>query len=187
MSKKRPLEKHWDGNWSRIQQVQQQRNMNIAVVLENLYQPHNAHSVIRTCDGLAIGRIRIIERNNPFRIEQAELQRLADTFDLQIFHQESGQDNTRTCLEALKYEGFKIAATTLQPGCIDLNTLKEKCPPPQKIAFCFGTEEHGLSQTAHELADYYLRIPMYGMTQSFNVSVSVALVTRNYLGWPSRT
>lgn len=187
VSKKKPLAQHWDGDWSRIAQVQQARNSDIAIVLEDLYQPHNAHAVIRICDGLGIGKIRIVERNNRFRIEQPEIERLAQTFDFKLYPTQEGHDPTRACLTALKEQGFHIAATTLRPGCIDLAELKTRSPQPSKIAFCFGTEEHGLSQAAHDLADTYLRIPMFGMTQSFNVSVSVALVARNYLGWPQRT
>ena len=39
----------------------------------------------------------------------------------------------------------------------------------------FGTEEQGLSQEALEAADATLRLPMYGFTQSYNISIAVAL------------
>ncbi|MEO9257076.1 MAG: TrmH family RNA methyltransferase, partial [Crocinitomicaceae bacterium] len=45
----------------------------------------------------------------------------------------------------------------------------------QPIALVFGTEEHGLSDEAITLADDFVRIPMYGFAESFNISVSAAL------------
>ena len=44
------------------------------------------------------------------------------------------------------------------------------------LALCFGTERLGLSSTLLERADYHVKIPMYGFTESFNLSVSVALL-----------
>ncbi len=44
-----------------------------------------------------------------------------------------------------------------------------------KVALVFGTELTGLSDIAIDSADEYLRIPMYGFTESYNISVSAAL------------
>jgi tRNA (guanosine-2'-O-)-methyltransferase len=44
-----------------------------------------------------------------------------------------------------------------------------------------GSEETGLSDYIHEQADYYVHIPMYGFTQSLNISVSAALCLRAML------
>ncbi len=44
-----------------------------------------------------------------------------------------------------------------------------------KIAIAVGNEAHGLSEKAAKLADYKLYIPMSGLTESFNVSVSAAM------------
>lgn len=40
----------------------------------------------------------------------------------------------------------------------------------------FGTELNGLSDRALELADEYIRIPMVGFTESYNISVSAAIM-----------
>eukprot|EP01041_Mallomonas_annulata_P040532 gene40532-64452_t len=44
------------------------------------------------------------------------------------------------------------------------------------MAFVFGTERRGISDEVIELSDELVKIPMYGFTESFNISVSVALV-----------
>ena len=45
----------------------------------------------------------------------------------------------------------------------------------QKVALMFGTELSGLSNEAMDLAEKTVKIPMYGFTESYNLSVSVAL------------
>ena len=86
-------------------------------------------------------------------------------------YDEPGGGNTGTCLQGLKKRGYRIWATTLREGSIPIGEL----PLNEKVALCFGTEERGLSEEAHRLADGFVRLPMYGFTQSFNISVSVAL------------
>jgi tRNA (guanosine-2'-O-)-methyltransferase len=48
-------------------------------------------------------------------------------------------------------------------------------PLDQPLALSFGTEWEGISDEIREIADYKVGIPMVGFTESFNVSVSVAL------------
>jgi tRNA (guanosine-2'-O-)-methyltransferase len=73
----------------------------------------------------------------------------------------------------LKSKGYRIAVTTLQQG---VETLPpDKLPLGDKIALCFGCEEKGISDKLHDMADCYVRIPMYGFTDSLNLSVSVAI------------
>ena len=43
------------------------------------------------------------------------------------------------------------------------------------VALVFGTELTGLTQEAINGADGYVKIPMYGFTESFNISVCAAL------------
>lgn len=80
-------------------------------------------------------------------------------------------DHTRACLEHLKEQGFRLAATSPNSTGNTLNDL----PLDQPLALVFGSEESGLTSTALELADLGMSIPMYGFTQSYNLSVSVAL------------
>ena len=63
-------------------------------------------------------------------------------------------------------------AATLTENSIALRDLEIN----NRTAICFGTEETGLSDTAHDMADVHMNIPMYGFVQSLNLSVSVAIV-----------
>jgi len=78
---------------------------------------------------------------------------------------------TDEVINALREQGCRIVATSLDPSSIPL----DKLPLDQKTALCFGTEEDGLSETILKEADMHVHIPMFGFTQSFNISVSAAL------------
>lgn len=76
-------------------------------------------------------------------------------------------------IHSLKAKNYRIVATTLHHESVslyDFSLDKGKC------IFLFGTEKEGLSDEAIELADEYLTIPIYGFTESFNVSVSVGII-----------
>ena len=89
-------------------------------------------------------------------------------------YREEGKDNTTSTLNALKERGYQLYATT--PHHDDL--MLEEVPVDRPVAVLFGTEETGLSDGALAAADAYVRIPMYGFTESFNISVCAALALR---------
>jgi len=74
-------------------------------------------------------------------------------------------------IHMLKQQGYRIVATSPHRQSYALPDL----PLDQKTALIFGSEQTGLSQEALDMADMYVKIPMYGFVESFNVSVSVAL------------
>lgn len=157
-------------NASQLEAVLAERTDYLVTVVEDLYQPHNGAAVIRACECYGVQNLYSIQRRNPFRVS-VEIVDGADRFvDVHHFNQEN-QDNTTACLQSLKAKGYRIFATSLRPGCIPISEV----PLDQPLAICFGTEMRGLSETAHELADAFVRLPMYGFTQSFNISVSSAL------------
>jgi tRNA (guanosine-2'-O-)-methyltransferase len=53
----------------------------------------------------------------------------------------------------------------------------ENIPLEEPVAICFGTELTGLSDKMIDTADMRLRIPMHGFTESYNISVSAAIVS----------
>jgi tRNA (guanosine-2'-O-)-methyltransferase len=146
------------------------RTRHITVVIEDVYQPQNASAVLRTSEIMGLQDIYFIENQNTYKVNKAVVRGAAYWMDLYRFNEE-GQDNTAACLKTLRQRGYKLAATTphkdgLAPWEVPLN---------EKVAFLFGTEKYGLSDQAIGAADYYVQLPMYGFTQSFNLSVTAAI------------
>jgi len=145
------------------------RTRHITVVLENLFQPHNAAAVLRSCDCFGVQDVHIIENFNKYEPNK-EID-MGSSKWLNTIKYSKTENNTTECIQALKAKGYKIVATTPHTN----DCMIEDLPLNQPIALLFGTELTGLTDEALEQADAYVRLPMYGFTESYNISVSVAL------------
>jgi len=146
------------------------RTRHITVVLEDIYQPHNASAVLRTCDLTGIQDVHIIENKNKYDVNPDVA--LGSSKWLNLVKYDEPGDNTLKIFKKLKKQGYRIIATTPQKDVQTPQTI----PLEGKMALVFGTELTGLSTVAIEHADEYLKIPMFGFTESFNISVSAALI-----------
>ena len=150
--------------------VVQDRTDYITVVLEDIYQPHNASAVLRSCDCFGIQNVHIIENQNEYKVNPDVA--LGSSQWLDLHKHNSQEENTVLAINKLKSEGYRIVATT--PHTNDVN-LEEFDISKGKFALMFGSELPGLTKIAMEHADEFLKIPMYGFTESFNISVSAAI------------
>ena len=147
------------------------RTRYITVVLEDLYQPHNASAVLRTCDCFGIQDVHIIENRNTYSINPDVA--LGSYKWLTLNKYNRTQSNTLDAYHTLRSAGYRIIATSphRDEKILDNFDLKKG-----KSALVFGTELEGLSEIAIREADEYLRIPMFGFTESFNISVAAAII-----------
>lgn len=153
----------------KFERIAAARTRHVTVVVENLYQEHNASAVIRSCDCFGVQDIHIIEKNNKFTVNR-EIALGAGQW-ITHHHYTDPLYPTTKCIQSLKDKGYKIAATTPHTDAYTINSL----PIDEPLAILFGTEQTGLSEKALESADYFVKIPMVGFTESFNISVSAAL------------
>ncbi|HIP37744.1 MAG TPA: TrmH family RNA methyltransferase [Crocinitomix sp.] len=149
------------------------RTRHITVVLENLFQPHNAAAVLRSCDCFGVQDVHIIENFNKY--EPNKDIDMGSSKWLNTYKYNKSKYNTVECINTLKEKGYTVVATTPHTNDCLIGDL----PIDKPIALMFGTELTGLTDKALELADKYVRLPMYGFTESFNISVSVALALFN--------
>ncbi len=154
----------------RMEEVLAHRTRHLTVVLENLYQAHNAAAVLRTCDCFGVQDAHIIENGNLFS-PSAEVSSGADKW-VDVIKYNELENNTEACLLKLKNQGYQIVATDLSEDQVLLDELNIEKP----TAIVFGTEMTGISEKVREMADIRMKIPMYGFTQSFNISVSAAII-----------
>ena len=154
---------------SLFDRIIRQRTRYITVALEDIYQSQNASAVLRTCDCFGIQDVHIIENRYPYSINPDVA--LGSSKWLSLHRYSDTGNNTLSCYKSLKEQGYRIVATTPR----DNDTFLDDLSLDTKIALVFGTELEGLSQTAIEHADEYVKIPMYGFTESFNISVAAAI------------
>lgn len=153
------------------------RTRYITVVLEDIYQPQNASAVLRTCDCLGIQDIHIIENYNKYQVNPDVVKGSDKWLTLKKYSQEG--DNTMACLKSLKQQGYRIVVTSPHKNEVMLEDLSME---QGKFALVFGNELAGISVSAAAEADEYVKIPMYGFTESYNISVSAAILLYHLTG-----
>ncbi|MBS1652543.1 MAG: RNA methyltransferase [Bacteroidetes bacterium] len=145
------------------------RITHMQIVLEDIYQGHNASAVLRSADCFGIQHIHIVENNNKLNVND-DIAMGSDKW-LSLHRYNSTINNTKTAIEELKQNGFKIVATVPNNNATSISDFNIN----SKFALVFGTEITGISDNIKQLADEFVTIPMYGFTESFNISVSAAL------------
>jgi len=152
------------------------RTRYVTVVLEDIYQPHNASAVLRSCDCFGIQDVHIIENKNEYRVNPDVA--LGSSKWLSISKYNEQENNTLECISSLKDKGYRIIATTPHENDVTIHELPLK---KGKMALLYGTEKKGLTNLALEQADEFVKIPMVGFTESLNISVTVAISLFNLI------
>lgn len=155
---------------NKFESIIKDRTKYISIVLEDIFQPHNASAVIRTCDCFGIQDVHIIENDNKYRVNP-DITLGSNKWVNMICHN-SLPDNTQETMQLLKSSGYSIVAASPHIRSHSPDDL----PLGNKIALFFGKELEGLSDTVLTGADIFVHIPMYGFTESFNISVSAAIL-----------
>lgn len=149
----------------KIASVLKERTRHFTILLEDIYQPHNASACLRSCDCLGLQDVHIVENRFDYRPNANIALGSSKWLTLHRYQR------TESAIETLKVRGYRLIATSPNEDGYDLSTL----PIDKPVALLFGSEHKGLSAAAMGAAEGYLRIPMYGFTESFNISVTVAL------------
>ena len=147
----------------------EQRTNHVTLVLEDIYQAQNTSAAIRTSDCFGIQNVHVIENSNEFNVYKDITLGSSNWLNINKYNKE--ENNSKACFDSLKKQGYKIVATSpLQhhDSVFDFNV-------DDKIALVLGNELNGISEIAKQEADEFITIPMYGFTESFNISVSAAL------------
>lgn len=145
------------------------RTRHFTVVVEDIFQPQNASAVLRSCDVFGVQDIHIIENRNTYTVNPKVVQGASKWLTIKKYNEL--ENNTLSCINVLKEQGYKIYATSPHAT----NHLIQNVPINQKFALLFGTEKEGLSELALANADEHIKIPMVGFTESLNISVSAAI------------
>lgn len=149
----------------------QERTDYATVVLEDLYQSHNQSAVMRSADCYGIQNVHLIENRNHYDSTSTVSQGAREW--LTLHRHRKLENNTQEAIDHLRAAGYRIIATTPHTDDVLIEDLDLERGP---MAFFFGTELTGLSDLVISQADEFVKVPMYGFTESLNISVCAALV-----------
>lgn len=151
----------------RIDQVMKQRRFDLCLILENLVEGLNISAILRTAESFGVGLVCIIypEGDKP-KLSNNISSGAKKWLKIEYFTQ------TSDCLDFVKDQGYKIIAAVVNPEAQNLWSQNFK---DQKVAIMVGNEPKGLSEEAIQKSDKQVYLPMFGLTESLNVSVAAAL------------
>lgn len=154
-----------------MERVLAERTRFITVVLEDIFKPHNASAVLRTCDCFGVQDIHVIEKVNSYKVNPYVTRGASQWVDLYKYYREEGS-SVQSCFQTLRQQGYKIYGTSPSPQSISIYDLE----PSEKLALVFGNEHEGISDDVISNCDGLVHIPMLGFTESFNISVAASIL-----------
>ena len=150
-------------------EILEKRTRHFTVATEDVYQLHNTSAVMRSCDVFGIQDMHVVEERLGKRIDKEIAMGAQKWVNLKRYN------SVEDCISTLKKENYQIIATTPHNDA----TLLHDFDVTKKSVFFFGTEKSGLSENVMNKADGFLKIPMYGFTESLNISVSAAIILQS--------
>ena len=128
--------------------VLNERTQHFTVAIEDIYQPHNASAVVRSCEVFGIQEVHIIENKYTFEASNQVAKGAQKWLDFSYYKDES-TNNTLDCIDRLHAQGYQVIATTPHNDSCMLQDFNIS----QKSAFFFGVEKEGLSKDVMANAD----------------------------------
>ncbi len=149
---------------ARIDSVLASRLASVITVVEDTYDPHNAAATIRTTEAIGLQELHVIEPGERFSATSGVTRGAHKWIDL-VRH-----GSHDAAIGALHARGFRVLATA-PDATASIDDVDVSSP----IAIAFGNEHDGLRPETIAACDGAVVVPMYGFTESFNLSVTVAL------------
>ena len=139
--------------------------------MEDLIDPHNVNAVFRTGECLGIQKFHVIDNEQHFHVGKGVSKGSTKWIDIDCYDAEGGL-NSESAIQKIKDKGLRLLVTSPSAKAIPINEIDISKP----LALVIGNERDGVSDIMKRSADQLISIPMYGFTESFNVSVASAIL-----------
>ena len=143
----------------------------IIVALDDVQDPGNLGTILRTVDSIGLNQI-IVSKGT------------ADAFNSKVVRSTMGAifrvkiiecENLEQTLKEIKKHKFKIVVSSLQT---DNSVYDIKY---NKKVIVIGNEANGVEKSIQEISDEKIKIPMLGKTESLNASVATGIILYEYV------
>lgn len=153
----------------RLRRVIEWTQPGLALVAENIHDPHNIAAIMRSCDAVGARQLHLLYNDEPFPNFSRTGKKSSS--GARKWLERHKHRTVEGCFSALREGGFRILTSTLSDDAVSLYDLDLTEP----VAIVLGNENRGASEEACRNADVRYMIPMMGMVQSLNVSVAAAV------------
>ncbi|MBS0351895.1 MAG: hypothetical protein JSR33_12090, partial [Proteobacteria bacterium] len=148
----------------RIENVLNNRLESIEMALEMPSDIHNAFAVIRSCEIFGVTRLHIIAPEKLLNGIRPISKGALDWIDIQFYA------STSEFLLNMQKKKIRLAGA-IATQAISVNEI----PINEPLCLLLGNELNGLSAAIKQACDWNYQIPMFGMTESLNLSVAAAI------------
>lgn len=151
--------------------IQINYNQDIILVLDDIQDPGNLGTILRTADSIGLNQIIVSKGTADCYNPKVVRSTMGAIFRINIIE----CDDLEKTLKDIKKHKFQVVVTSLQTEKsfydIDYN----------KKAIIIGNEANGVEQQIQNLADVKVKIPMLGKTESLNASIATGIVLYEYV------
>lgn len=142
------------------------------LVLEDVQDPGNVGTMIRTADAAGYDGVFISEKSADIYNMKVLRSMQGSHFHLPVYRMKMDE-----LIERLKTSQVEILATTLSPDSVDYKTVI----PPDSFALVMGNEGQGISDFMANAADRLVHISMPGKAESLNVGVAAGILLFSFI------
>jgi len=143
----------------------------IIVVLDDVQDPGNLGTILRTVDSIGLNQIIVSKGTADAFNSKVVRSTMGAIFRIKIIEVE----NLAQAIKEMKKHHFKLMVTSLQTknSIYDIDFYKK--------IIVIGNEANGVSKEIQDMADEKAKIPMLGRTESLNASVAAGVVMYEYV------
>lgn len=149
----------------------------IYLILDNIRSVHNVGSIFRTADCLGATKIFLVGTtptpNDRFGRPRKDFAKVSLGAEKSVIWEYAG--DLESVLKNLKSQNVAIVAFEQHKNSQDYRTIQVA----SSMALIFGNEVDGVSEKILEKCDAIAEIPMKGVKESLNVSVTVGIALAN--------
>lgn len=149
------------------------KNLKKVILLENIQDPGNLGTIIRTADAAGYELIICSQTCADFYSEKTLRASMGSLFHIPVVKVE----NFKEYIEKLKDRNFSIIGTALNGTELIMNKVRV----PEKFGIVFGNEGNGLTQEIIDSCTQLVKIPIFGKAESLNVSIAAGILMYAYI------
>ena len=142
------------------------------LVVNNIQDPGNLGTLIRTADAFKINQILVTKGSCDIYNQKTLRSTMSSIFNIPIVY----GLNSVEIIDFLKDNNIKIITSSLTDTSLELSRVKV----PNNYAIVLGNEGNGVEDIWHQHADFVIKIPMYGKAESLNVAIAGGIIMYHF-------
>ena len=146
-------------------------NEDVIFILDNIQDPGNLGTIIRTLDAVGIKQLIVSNDTVDYMSPKVLRSTMGGAFRVNVIV----ADDLLNMIDEIKKNGFEVAVTDLatDKSIYDVDYSKK--------AIVIGNEANGVSDEVKNKADIRVKIPMLGKAESLNAAVATSVIAYEYV------